>query len=194
MLNIFSKIKNKVNAVISKKLLPFIKPKMVWYKKDFSGSKRQNLRIGNTTFIDSPEKLELADNIYIGHHNFIEASHYIKIGTGSQITSFISITSHSSHNSIRYYGSQYPYQKSPLGYITGSVEIGEYCFIGPHSLILPGTKIGKGSIVSAYSKLKGEYPEFSIIEGNPARVVGSVKERDNAFLETHPELQKTYMQ
>ena len=57
---------------------------------------------------------------------------------------------------------------------------------------MPSTEIGKGSLVSAYSLLKGTYPDFAIISGNPAIVVGDTREADEALLEKHPELRKMY--
>ena len=58
---------------------------------------------------------------------------------------------------------------------------------------MPNTRIGKGCIVTAHSYLKGDYPDFSIISGNPAKVIGDVREKDNEWIISHPELQKTYM-
>ena len=63
-----------------------------------------------------------------------------------------------------------------IGYIQGKVNIGKYTFIGPHSTIMPNTTIGKGCIVSAYSYVKGNYPDFSIISGNPAKIVGDTRD------------------
>ena len=71
-------------------------------------------------------------------------------------------------------------------------EIGKYTFIGPHVTIMPNTLVGKGCIISAYSLLRGDYPDFSIIAGNPASVIGSTKDKDMAFLEKHPELEEYY--
>lgn len=42
-------------------------------------------------------------------------------------------------------------------------------------VVLPGTEIGKGSIVSANSVVHGEIPPYSIVAGNPAKVIASVK-------------------
>jgi len=122
----------------------------------------------------------------------VEASNGITIREGCQITNYISILTHSSHNSIRFYGKEYRKNTDLKGYIKGSVEIGMYSFVGPHVTIMPNTTIGKGCLVSAYSLLKGDYPDFSIIAGNPATVVGSTKDKDEAFLKEHPELQVYY--
>ena len=79
-----------------------------------------------------------------------------------------------------------------IGYVTGGVHIGKYSFIGPHSTIMPGTKIGKGSLVHAYSYVKGEFPDFSIIGGNPAIVLGDTRTSDRALLDQYPELNSMY--
>ena len=49
-------------------------------------------------------------------------------------------------------------------------------FVGARALLLPGTHIGKNSIVGAGAVVKGNYPEESIIIGNPARVIGKTSE------------------
>lgn len=147
--------------------------------------------VSSSTFIDYPQNLELGTGCYIGHHNFIEASNGLVIEDGCQITTFCTITTHSSHNSIRLYGKQYP-QKEMIGYVKGSVQIGKYSFIGAHSTIMPNTTIGKGSIVAAYSYVQGNFPDFSIIAGNPARIIGDTRDKDQTFLESNLELKKQY--
>lgn len=151
-------------------------------------------RIGSHTSIVGETNLDLANDVFIGQFNFIEASNGIKISEGCQITNYISILSHSSHQSIRLYGKEYRNHTDLKAYVKGQVEIGKYTFVGPHSTILPNTKIGKGSIVSAYSMVKGDFPDFAIIAGNPAKVVGDTRDKDQEWLEKHPELKKFYDQ
>lgn len=148
-------------------------------------------RISNSTFIDHPEKFNVHDMVYIGHHNFLEASNGLTIEEGCQITSFITITTHSSHRSIRLYGPNYA-GPDMIGYVKGSVCIGKYTFVGPHSTIMPGTRIGKGSLIAAYSYVQGEFPDFAIISGNPAEVVGDTREMDKKYLDENPDLKKIY--
>ncbi|MCF8329441.1 MAG: acyltransferase [Crocinitomicaceae bacterium] len=156
-----------------------------------NGQLIRNTRISNTTFIDHPESLELGVNVYIGHHNFIEASQGIIIHEGCQLTSFITMTSHSSHLSLRIYGANYAGAEMK-GYVKGKIEIGRYSFIGPHVTIMPDTHIGKGCIVSAYSYVKGEFPDFSIISGNPAKIIGDTRTLDEPLLKEHPSLKTNY--
>lgn len=50
-------------------------------------------------------------------------------------------------------------------------RIGKNCFIGAHSVILPGVTIGDSSIVAAGSVVNRDVPPGSIVAGNPARVI-----------------------
>jgi acetyltransferase-like isoleucine patch superfamily enzyme len=50
-------------------------------------------------------------------------------------------------------------------------RIGERCFIGARSVLLPGIAIGDGSIVAAGSVVTRDVPPGSIVAGNPARIV-----------------------
>ena len=45
------------------------------------------------------------------------------------------------------------------------------CFIGAHSILMPGVTIGDGSIVGAGSVVTRDVPAASIAAGNPARIV-----------------------
>lgn len=51
------------------------------------------------------------------------------------------------------------------------VFIGNNVWIGLNSIILKGTEIGDNSIVAAGSVVKGCFPPFSLIAGNPAKLV-----------------------
>ena len=54
-----------------------------------------------------------------------------------------------------------------------SVVIEDDVWIGSQSVILPGSFLKKGSVVSSGSIVSGEFSEYSIIMGNPARVIKS---------------------
>lgn len=188
MHRLWTKIINRIRYMLN----TFFQPQMIYGYTCPNGVKLPNTRVSNTTVLDNVRHLELEDNVFIGHYNFIEATHHVSIREGCQITNFISILTHSSHQSIRLYGREYRNFSDLIGYVTGSVEIGAYSFVGPHSVIMPGTRIGKGSLVAAYSYVFGEFPDFAVIAGNPAKVVGDTRASDEVMLQKHPELKEYY--
>jgi len=137
----FNKLKRYWQLRRKKRLLSMTRPDMI-YGFSHKGKFLADTRIGSHTALVGEDNLDISDNVFIGQFNFIEASNGITIREGCQITNYISILTHSSHNSIRYYGSQYRMHGNLEGYIMGPVYIGEYSFIGPHVTIMPNTKLG----------------------------------------------------
>ncbi|WP_400263718.1 acyltransferase [Lacticaseibacillus paracasei] len=58
---------------------------------------------------------------------------------------------------------------------TRPIHIGKNCFIGCNVLILKGTELGDGCIVGAGAVVSGKFPKNSIIVGNPAKIIKSLK-------------------
>lgn len=58
---------------------------------------------------------------------------------------------------------------NPLG-----VWIKKGASIGAHSVLLPGIKIGKFAMVGAGSVVSRDVPDYTLVYGNPARMVGFV--------------------
>lgn len=165
---------------------------MVGRLRDKDGNKVNNTRIGSSVSLVGETNLILGENVFIGQFNFVDASNGLTIEEGCQITNFISILTHSSHHAIRLYGACYTKITDKIAYGEGKVRIGKYSFIGPHSVIMPNTDIGKGSIVTAYSFVKGTFPDFAVIGGNPAKVIGDTRDIDNSILTENPNLKQYY--
>lgn len=54
------------------------------------------------------------------------------------------------------------------------------CWIGMNSLLTPGRKISKGTIVAMGSVLTKDFPAYSIVGGNPAKLIKSrIDEKDS---------------
>lgn len=180
----FSEILGKIRY---KLLLKWIKPEILplnaIYKTDVVGT-----GVSNMTHISNNSNVSIEEDVFIGHFNYIDGFKTVRIGKGSQITNYVSILTHSSHDALRVD----PHGEQPIGLVTGGVEIGAYCYIGAHTVIMPGSKLGKGCIVSAYSYVSGEFPDYSVLRGQPAQIIGNTQERDMKILADFPEAKGTY--
>jgi acetyltransferase-like isoleucine patch superfamily enzyme len=58
------------------------------------------------------------------------------------------------------------------------IRVGRNVWIGFDSCILPGVSIGEGAIVGARSVVKEDVEPFTIVAGNPARVIRRFREEE----------------
>jgi sugar O-acyltransferase (sialic acid O-acetyltransferase NeuD family) len=59
--------------------------------------------------------------------------------------------------------------------LCGTVTVGEGAFIGAGSVVIPGIKIGAWSVVGAGSVVIKDIPDFSLVVGNPGRILKNLK-------------------
>ncbi len=52
------------------------------------------------------------------------------------------------------------------------VVIGDDVLVGAGSVILPASNIGRGAVIGAGSVVNGDIPEYAIVAGAPAKVIG----------------------
>jgi acetyltransferase-like isoleucine patch superfamily enzyme len=150
-------------------------------------------RISPSSCIEHEERLYLGDHVYIGAFNFIEASGGVTLQEGVQVTSHVAIVTHSSHRAMRLLGREYvAWQGERPGWVAGAVHIGAYSFIGPQAIIEAGTRLGRGTLVRAGSVVRGTFPDFAVLDGRPAQVVGDTRQGDEALLQRHPEARAHY--
>jgi acetyltransferase-like isoleucine patch superfamily enzyme len=171
-------------------------PRIIYGWQNARGGYCPSTRFSTHTCFECPEGITLADHIFIGHFNRIDGSNGLTIDEGVQITNYVSVLSHSSHRSVRIMGQLYYGHPDPVGYVRRATHIGAYSFVGPHCIIAPGARIGRGVIVQAFSFVSGDVPDFAIVGprtmGQPAVVMGDTREVDASLLAQHPELHAVY--
>jgi acetyltransferase-like isoleucine patch superfamily enzyme len=169
-------------------------PRMVWGWVHPDGRFLRHTRLSNQCEIFDRHQLDIGDHVFVGHFSVLDASHGLHIGEGCQIGFFTGLFTHSSHAAIRLYGRAYVETPVKKAYFTGAIHIGAFSFVGAHATLLPGTRLGRGSIVSAYSMVSGEFPDFAILAGQPAKQVGDTRNMDARLLKEHPDLAVHYQQ
>lgn len=63
-------------------------------------------------------------------------------------------------------------QSREFGDKGGKVVIGDRAWIGYRAIILPGVTIGDGAVVGAGSVVTKDIEPFTIVAGNPAKMIG----------------------
>ncbi len=118
------------------------------------------VQFGTSMVIDASDSngILIEDNVAIAHGTYIRSANHnfdsLEVSIQSQ--------GHFA-KSIEYLGKNY------------SIIIESDVWIGANVILLSGTHIGTGSIISAGAVISSKIPSYSIVVGNPGRVVGSRK-------------------
>ena len=64
----------------------------------------------------------------------------------------------------------------PDAYLYGRIQVGDLCFLGAHCVLLPGARVGAGSVIGSGSIVTGEIPSGVVAIGTPAKPVKTVDE------------------
>lgn len=118
-----------------------------------------------------PRNITIGDDSIIGDHAFLDGRDKIKIGSHVDIASQVLI-----------YNSEHDINSQDFHAINSPVEIGDYVFIGPRAIILPGVKIGKGAVVGAGAVVTHDVAEFTIVGGVPAVKIGERKNKNPHYI------------
>lgn len=120
------------------------------------------VKYGETLF--SPQII-IEDNVGIQQNFHCTCASAVTIGKGTAITQNIGIFD--INHEYMTIGRPIPEQ----GIETKPVYIGENCYIGMNSVILPGTILGKQNVVAAGSVVNGVFPDYVLIAGTPAKII-----------------------
>lgn len=111
----------------------------------------------------------IGNNCSIGTDSHITAINSIRLGNNVRMGDKILITDNS-HGRFTFEDLKLPPNERPL-FSKGPVVIEDNVWIGEKATILPGVKIGYGSIIGAGSVVTKDIPAFSMVGGKPAKII-----------------------
>ncbi len=126
-----------------------------------------NVRIAKRCSIfGGPDNLlEIGRDSYVGMNTIINGFvEKVIIGTNVSIAQSVSIICDSGPNASPQMQRIFPMEK-------GAITIGNHCWIGAFSMIMPGVELSDFCVVAANSFVKNSFPAYSIIGGTPARLI-----------------------
>lgn len=116
--------------------------------------------------------LKIGENTYIGECNNLRAAGGpIEIGKNCMIAEFVTLVASNHKMNFGELMIEQDWDSTKCG-----IFIDDDVWIGANSVILPGVHIGKGCVIGAGSVVTKDVKPFSIVVGNPARIL---KKRDS---------------
>ena len=139
--------------------------------------------VGHNVFIcldstfTSNNKIDIGDDVWIGHYGRYCAEGGLTINSGTIISHNVEIWT-----SNHYFKGDdlqcIPYDKR---FIYKPVTINENVWIGSRVIITPGVTIGEGAVVGAGAVVTKDIPSGVVAAGNPCKVIRHITEKDHAY-------------
>lgn len=115
--------------------------------------------------IRSPGNLIIGDFSIIGHKAILDARGGLTIGINVNLSTGVWI-----------WTEQHIPQDPDFKTIRAPVIIKDYAWLSTRSIILPGVTIGRGAVVAAGAVVTKDVPDYAIVAGVPAKIMGKRRE------------------
>ena len=117
-----------------------------------------------------PKNIRVGEGTILGDHVFLDGRAPLTIGNHTSIASEVLI-----------YNSEHDIEDENFSAREEAVSIGDYVFIGPRAIILPGVTIGDGAIVAAGAVVTKNVEPHSVVGGVPAKPIGERKRKEHNY-------------
>ncbi len=114
-----------------------------------------------------PYNISIGEDSIIGEGTVLDGRDKLTIGNHVDIATEVMI-----------YNSKHDINDPSFTAVSSPVKIGDYVFVGPRTIILPGVNIGKGAVIGAGAVVTKSVKEFAIVGGVPAKEIGMRQNKD----------------
>ena len=127
---------------------------------------------------------KIGKNTQIG--SFCEVKEGVVIGDDCRFQSYVFVSEHTQIGNrvfigprVTFLNDKYPTASKAINktWSLDRIVIEDEVSIGGGAVILPGVYIKKGAVIGAGSVVTKDVPKFAVICGNPARIIGNVKDK-----------------
>lgn len=108
-----------------------------------------------------PRGITIGSDTIIGFRSTLDGRAPLTIGSHVDIASEVMI-----------YNSEHDINSEDFHATEAPVTISDYVFIGPRAIIMPGVTVGRGAVIAGGAVVTKDVPEYAIVGGIPAKVIG----------------------
>jgi galactoside O-acetyltransferase len=157
-----------------------------------SGNQNHKVTVGNhcllgvTIHLETPDaKVSIGDRVYMGNSSIISKTS-VTLGNDILVAWGVTFYDHDSHsldykerdrdiknayNDFINEKGNYLKNKDWSTVNSAPIKVEDHAWIGAEALILKGVTIGEGAVVGARSVVTKDVPPYTVVAGNPAKVV-----------------------
>jgi len=116
--------------------------------------------VSPSAVIKIPWNLELHHHSCIGPHAEIYNLAPVMLEEGSTIAQQVYLC-----------GGTHDFEEPKLPLVIGAITVRKHAFVGARAFIMPGVEIGQGAVIGACAVVTKHVPPWTVVVGNPARVI-----------------------
>jgi maltose O-acetyltransferase len=121
----------------------------------------KNTRINMGVRLYDPNNIVIGEDCVVGEGVVLDGRDKLIIGDHVDIASEVMI-----------YNSQHDINSDKFEAVSSPVAVGDYVFIGPRAILLPGVTVGEGAVIAAGAVVTKDVEPYTIVGGVPAKPIG----------------------
>ncbi len=131
------------------------------------------LMAGSHLWATDSGRIEIGPRTFVGSHSWLVANESVRVGADVLIAPFCYVqdTDHG------FADPDTPIADQPS--VSSPIVIEDGVWLGAHSIVTRGVRIGKGAVIGAGSVVTRDIPPYAIAVGSPARPIRSRRPGDN---------------